>query len=394
MGIFSKKRIYLDYASLTPIDERVLRTINKYSQNKYANPSSWYLEGVNAKKVLEDSRNIVAKTITAHADEIVFTGGGTESNNIAILGIVEAQKVKGIDYRDMHIISSTIEHSSVLECFNHLKTKGVNVDFVTVDSDGVVNLDELKKLIKPTTILVSVMMVNNEMGSVQPIRDIAKIIRKARSEKINSNRTDVNATIFPIFHTDASQAFLYQEINMQNLGVDMLTLDGSKVYGPRGVGALYIRRGLNIKPIIFGGGQEGGIRSGTENIPSIAGFTTALSIARVERGTEITRIEELRQQFISGLKNIKNDIQINGSAGHIISATIHGIDSEFFVMQLDAKGVSCSTKSSCLRDGDESYVLESIGVDSKSTVRFSIGRNTNSREIKKVLGLIRGIILA
>lgn len=384
----SKKRIYLDYASMTPVDSLVLAVMKRYSCNEYANPSSWYKEGVEAKKILEGARKSVAESIGALPDEIIFTGGGTEANNIAIFGVVEAARKNSIEYKDMHMITSVIEHSSVLECFNRLESFGVQVDFVSVDKNGVVLLDELKKKIRSNTILVSIMMVNNEIGSVQPLREIAKIIRRANNENI-------------IFHTDASQAYLYNEMNVAKLGVDLLTLDGSKVYGPRGVGALYIKRDTNIVSTIFGGGQEKGLRSGTENIASIAGLAKALEIAKNERGDdtgpsgEIKRIGDLRMQFIQGLKSIRSDITVNGdhSSPHIVNVSIPNIDNEFFVLQLDAKGVACSTKSSCLRDEDESYVLRAIGANSGESVRFSFGRYTKSSDVKKVLGIIRRILI-
>ena len=405
--IFKPRRIYLDYASLTPIDKRVLATMKKYSHNDYANPSSWYKEGVAAKKVLESARTSVAKSINAHADEMVFTGGGTESNNVAILGTIEAQRSRGLEYKDMHVVASVIEHSSVLECFDHLKKKGVQVDMVPVDENGIVKLDELKNVIKPSTVLVSIMMVNNEIGSIQPIREIAKIVRKARSAKMTSPRMNSNEALLPLFHTDASQAFLYNEINLENLGVDLLTLDGSKVYGPRGIGALYIRRDIPIEPVFFGGGQEKGIRSGTENIPAIAGFAKAIELANSQRVSETVRIQKLREQFIKGLKEVEEDINVNGrimekeerrmkkgerrmkneevQSPHILNVSIPKIDNEFFILQLDAKGIACSTKSSCLRDEDESYVLRAIGANSKDSIRFSFGRNTSSKDIVRVL---------
>lgn len=381
--MFGKRRIYLDYASLTPIDRRVLAVMNKYSSNEYANPSSWYKEGVSAKKVLDVSRKSVAESIGAHADEIVFTSGGTESNNIAILGAIESLRSGGLEYKNMHVITSAIEHSSVMECFLSLKEKGVEVDFIGVDSTGTVLLDELKKKIRPNTVLVSIMTVNNEVGSIQPIRDIAKIIRKVRKDNL------------PILHTDASQAFLYNDIDMSKLGVDLLTLDGSKVYGPRGIGALYVRRDVSLKPIIFGGGQEKGLRSGTENVPSIAGFAKALEIVKAERQKEMVRIDSLRQIFIKGLNGLKKGITINGPENtyspHILNVSIPNIDNEFFVLQLDAKGVACSTKSSCLRDEEESYVLRAMGLDSHNSVRFSMGRNTKESDIKRVLAYLKNI---
>ncbi|MEI6397075.1 MAG: cysteine desulfurase family protein, partial [Candidatus Taylorbacteria bacterium] len=393
----SATRIYLDYASLTPIDPRVLRTMKEYSSTKYANPSSWYREGVAAKKALDEARKTVADFIGAHADEIFFTSGGTESNNIALQGVVSAAIAKGIK---AHIIISAIEHSSIMETARMLESRGCEVTKIPVNERGVLDLDELKKAIKPHTVLVSIMTVNNELGTIQPIRDIAKVIRQVRAKfsSTKSGRSD-----FPIFHTDAAQAGLFQNLNVEQLGVDLITLDAGKLYGPRGIGALYVRRNLLrgdkplINPIVFGGGQENGLRSGTENLPAIMGFAKALEIAQKERSKESLQIEKLRQSFIVGLKKIRSDITVNSGIGdtspYILNVSIPGIDNEFFVMQLDAAGISCSTKSSCLRDEDESYVLKAIGADSKTSVRFSFGRWTKMGDIVKALRVISASVI-
>ena len=426
--------IYLDYASLTPIDPRVLKVMGEYSKPQYANPSSWYKQGVAAKKALDAGRKGVADFLHAHADEIIFTSGGTEANNLALRG------VKG-----RHLIISEIEHSSIRETAFVLEKNGVEVTRIGVDEKGIVRLDELKKAIKPETFLVSIMMVNNETGAVQPIREIAKIIRQARarfSEKIDGQV--VVGAAYPLFHTDAAQAALYEDLNVDQLGVDLLTLDGSKVYGPRGMGALYVRRKIlnteppAIEPIIYGGGQEKGLRSGTENLPSIMGFAKALEIiaakAGKDREKESERIFQLKDYFVTELLKIRRDIRINsgfsGKSGggtqtpvslaksdekvrhfsnmtkrdtpatslvssvapHILNISIPGIDNEFLLFQLDAAGIACSTKSSCLRDEDESYVLKAMGADSKNSLRFSFGRWTKKGDITIVIKKIRDIL--
>jgi cysteine desulfurase len=251
------------------------------------------------------------------------------------------------------------------------------------------------------------MMVNNEVGTVQPIREIVKIIRHAR-KTVNP----IPSTLYPLLHTDAAQA-LYEDINMESLGVDLLTLDGSKVYGPRGIGCLYIRRGTPIETIIYGGGQERGMRSGTENVPAVMGFAKALELLGAEHikighfsqlkwseskmvtpTDKSMRIYGLRALLIEKLKAIQSDITVNGAttSPHILNVSIPGIDNEFFVLQLDAKGIACSTKSSCLRDEDESYVLKAMKADSKTSVRFSFGRYTRKRDIIKAAKIIAGIL--
>ena len=393
-----KRRIYLDYASLAPIDPRVLREMKRFSADEYANPSSLYKEGVNAKKALEEGRKKVGDFIHGHSDEIVFTSGGTEANGLALEGSCRAayeaaengmDGINGIE--KPHMIISAIEHSSIIECANIMEKHGVEVTRLGVDSHGLISLDELKKAIKLNTFLVSIMTVNNEIGTIQPIREIAKVIRRA---KVGLNAR----SRYPLFHTDAAQAALYADLNVEKLGVDLLTLDGSKVYGPRGIGALYVKRGTPIGPIIYGGGQERGMRSGTENVPAIAGFAKALELAAADRETRAARVDELRQEFLRDLLKIRSDVKVNGgpadsSAPHILNVSIPGIDNEYFVLQLDAKGVAVSTKSSCLRDEDESYVLKAVRADSKSSIRFSFGRWTSMSDVRAVIRQVGTVLM-
>lgn len=410
------RRIYLDYASLTPIDPRVQREMSRMSLFRrygslssvitYANSSSLYKEGVAAKKAMESARAQIAGFIQGHPNEIIFTSGGTESNNLAMIGSIEALREKGVDYEKMHVIVSVVEHSSIRETANYLSGKGVAVDVLPVDSRGAVLPEELKKKLRPNTVIVSIMTVNNELGTVQPIRDIAKVIRDFR-KNVPKSDFDFQDYSYPIFHTDAAQAALYKDLNVQKMGVDLLTLDGAKVYGPRGLGILYIRRGTPVAPIILGGGQEAGMRSGTENIAGIVGMAKALEIAGEERQAETKKLGELRDYFIDGLKAIRPDITVNGLSNrdlsrsdldkdsqcpHILNVSIPKIDNEFFVLQLDAKGIACSTKSSCLGDEEESYVLKAIGADSKISVRFSMGRWTTKGKVRRVVKIIKNII--
>lgn len=344
------KRIYLDYASLTPIDKRVSKVINKYSTGEFSNPSALYASAVKAKKALEDAKTRIAKILHAHADEIIFTSGGTEANQLALAG--------------HKTLISAIEHSSIITQENTIK--------VAIDKNGIIDLEALKKAITPDITLVSVMLVNNEIGTIQPIYDIAKIVRDYRKN---------NNSQHPLLHTDACQAFIHIPINLEKLGVDMLTLDGHKVYGPRGIGMLYVKRG---SPEIT--------RAGTENIPAIMGFAEALEIAEKMREKETARVSELKNYFLENLKTKKINGDLKNAVPSILNVSIPNIDNEFFVLQLDAKGIECSTKSACLKDSDESYVMKEIGGDSKNSVRFSFGRYTTKSDIKKALKIIRNIV--
>jgi cysteine desulfurase len=356
MNIFNKK-IYLDYASLTPIDKGVLDIVNKYSGIEYGNPDSIHSSGVKAKKVLNGAKEIIVNTIHAHPDEILFTSGGTESNKL-ILEYFENKKV----------IISSIEHSSII--------KNVDAVKINVDKNGLLDLEELKKSLTTDTALVSIIMVNNEIGTIQSIHEISKIIRDF-NKKNNSNI---------LLHTDACQAFVHNDIYVEKLGIDLMTLDSHKVYGPRGVGMLYVKRGsIKIE------------RAGTANIPGIMGFVHALQMIEKNRADETKRISEFKKYFIDEILKIRKDIKINGvienTSPHILNIQIPGIDNEFFLLQLDSEGIEISTKSACLQDEDESYVLKAIGASSKESVRFSFGRYTKMSDIRRVIRIIKEILV-
>ncbi len=396
-----KHTIYLDYASLTPVDKRVSKALVDFSKEEavggFANPSSIYSSGVHAKKTLEDARASCAQFLSAHVDEIVFTASGTEANNIAVLGTVENLISKGKSYKDIHIIVSAIEHASVLEAAHALAKKGIELDIIPVMHDGVIDVLAFKKLLKTNTALVSIMMVNNEIGTIQPIAEIVKIVRDFKKTKIDSSTPD--SFSYPLVHTDACQAMLYLDINLDKLGVDMLTADSHKVYGPRSVGMLYIRRSATgkVSPIMFGGGQESGRRPGTENVAGIVGFAKALEIAAYENknGKEAKRLLQLRDYGFEKLSQKMPGLVINGSPHERIANNINislpDIDHEFLLLQLDARGIACSTKSSCLRDEDESYVITALrNADEKANknalslrqaLRFSLGRATTKKDI-------------
>jgi len=389
----SQKRIYLDNASTTPIDPRVLREVNFHLKNTFGNARSIHSGGVVAKKVLGESRKKVARFFSTHSDEVVFTSGGTESNNLAILGVVSALNKKGISYNKMHVLISAIEHSSIREVVVALKAKGIKVDEVPVLPSGTVDLIVFKKMLRPETILVSIQYVNNEIGAIQPIREISKTLRHFR------NSLTLNAKRYPLFHSDASQAPCYLDCSVEKLGVDLLTLDGHKIYGPKGIGALYIRRNTAISPISFGGGQEKGLRPGTENIPLIAGLAKALEICSLEMKKEPKRISVLRDWLTGKILKQFPKIILNGDMANRlpnnINISIPDIDTEFLVLQLDAKGISVSTKSACIESDKGSYVVTTLGGDSwkaKHTLRITLGRFTKKSDIEAFLKKFSEII--
>lgn len=396
--------IYLDYASLTPVDPTVQEVMRKFED--YMNPSSLYLGAVVSKSALEKSRKEISSVLNCHSDEIYFTSGGTESNNIAILGLVENCLQTNLEYRNIHMVTSVIEHSSVLEVFRALQNKGVDVTYVDVGSDGVVDPKDVFDALKPNTVLVSIMMVNNEIGTIQPVSEIAKKIRhfKRHRKGKNKNKLDTNKDqLFknnetPFFHTDACQAPLYLDLSRIKNDVDMMSFDGQKIYGPRSSGMIYKRRGDYLSPIVHGGGQESGLRSGTENVANAVGLAKAFVLAQKNQSTQGAKTTKLGGYFLSGLKKIGNVIQ-NGSPNKcspgILNVKIEGIQNEFLIISLSENGIYASTKSACLKDEDGSYVLRGIGLtlaEQEQSIRFSIGKDTTKREIDDALSIIEMLV--
>ncbi len=258
----AKKRIYLDYASTTPLSKEVFVAMKPYLTEHFENPSSLYVEGVHAKKAVMDARTAIARELECRVEEIIFTSGGTEANNLALLGLFR-NAMKTI--AKPHVITSVIEHPSILEVCKQIEREGADVTYVSVGANGIVDPKEIQKALRAETVLVSIMYANNEIGTIQPIREIARVIQNFK--KAGSD---------PVLHTDASQAANYLTLKVESLGVSLMTLDGSKIYGPKGVGVLYKKRSVGIEPILFGGGQEMGVRSGTENVAGIVGMAKAV----------------------------------------------------------------------------------------------------------------------
>lgn len=394
------KKIYLDNASTTPIGKEVRKAMDKYMADEFGNPNSIHRMGVVAKNAVENARKSVASGFNSHSDEIIFNSGGTEGNNAAIFGVFNHLRKNGMKYSDMRAVTTNIEHSSVLECFKELERRGVGVDYVPVGENGIVDPMTIKKLLRPETVLVSVMYANNEIGAIQPIKEIAKVIRDFR-KNLKAISYKLTANSFPFFHTDACQAPLFLNLNVQELGVDLMTVDGQKIYGPKGIGALFVKRGILIEPIIFGGGQERGLRSGTENVPLIVGLAKAIEIAGRNKTKNIERLSKLRDHFIKKIEEKIPQVVLNGDKiqrlPNNINISIPGIDPEFVVLELDEKGIICSTKSACLKDESTSYVIEALGRDKKyaqSSLRFSLGLATTKKDIDYVVKTLTELIKA
>src|SRR3989338_397847 len=371
----SNKIIYLDNAASTPIDKKVAAEMAQIVK-LYGNPSSYNDCGREARECIEQARMKVARFLGAHSDEIIFTSSGTESNNLAILGLADSRS-KG------EIISTPIEHPSVLKALEFLKKKGRGVEFVKVDKEGVVDLRDFKSKLGPRTALVSIMYANNEIGTIEPIVKIGKLVRESGQV---------------LFHVDACQATEYLDMNANRLGVDLLTFNGSKICGPKGVGVLYVRRGVKLSPILLGGEQEGGLRAGTENLMAIGGLAVALS--QIDK-KEPKRLVDLRDHFIKKIKTLLPDVVVNGALGdkrlpNNMNISVPGLTSEVLLLELDKYGICAGSGSACTSHSVEpSHVLKAIGSDREylnGALRFSMGRQTTKKDIDHVLKVLPKIV--
>lgn len=378
--------------------------MNEFEKVHFANGSAIHKDGVLVRKVIEGARDVVARSFHAHRDEIIFTSGGTESDQLAILGVLEAWKKNNPEAVVLpHIITTEIEHPAIRELCNHLvETKKADVTFVSVQSNGIVDPADIKKELRAETILVSVMYANNEIGTIQPIAEIAKTIRHFKKQSSSSDLRTPN--FYPVFHTDAAQAINYLSIDVEKLHVDLLSCNGSKIYGPKGVGVLYKRRGVPFQSPFSGGGQEFGFRSGTENGAGIVGLAKALSITESIKETESARLTALRNYFIDQLEhyNILHNVimSLNGDREerlpNNVNISVSGISSELLVLELDARGIAVSAKSACQSDDpDESYVIKAISPElshDNGSIRFSFGRGTTKNEVERTIKVFISIL--
>lgn len=380
------KRIYLDNAATTKVRKEVLNKMLLFFDKKFGNPSSFHSPGKEAKDAIENARERIAKILNSRTSEIIFTNGGTESDNLAILGTARANKEKG-----NHIITSKIEHPAVLEACKKLEKEKFEITYLPVDKNGIVKISELKKSLRKDTILVSAMYANNEIGSIQPIREIAKLIR---------DNTDKKKIGFPYFHIDACQAAGVLEMDVLKLGVDLLTFNGSKIYGPKGIGALFVKKGIKLEPLIYGGGQEYGLRGGTENVPAIVGLAKALELAQNDKDKENKRLLKLRDELISGILKKIPGARLNGDSEkrlpNNVNISIPKVEGEAMVLYLDSKGIYASTGSACSSKSlKPSHVLLAIGRSHElahNSLRFTLGRDTTAEDVKYVLKMLPGIV--
>lgn len=374
----------MDNAAATPTAPDVVEAMLPYFDAEYGNPSSMYKSGRESSRAMREARNIIAKILKAEANEIFFTASGTESDNMAILGAARANRAHG-----NHILVSSIEHKAVLEPAHQLEKEGFIVEHIPVDTQGMISVEDVLSRVTDQTILISIMHANNEIGTVQPISEIASALS---SRKKNG--------LFPLFHTDACQAAQYLPLDVSTLGIDMMTLNGSKIYGPKGIGLLYKKERASISPIVFGGGQEAGLRSGTENLPAIMGFAYALARAENKKEKESARLIHLRDYFIAKLKEEIPDAVLNGHPTLRLPNNIHvsipRVEGESMVLMLDHEGIQASTGSACsANDLQVSHVLHAIGQDPTlmhGSLRFSFGETTTQEDCNRVVSALSTIV--
>ena len=373
------KRIYLDYAATTPTHPEVVKAMLPYFTDAFGNPSSIHSLGQETKAAIEEARDKVARLIGARSEEIVFTSGGTEADNFAVKGVAYANRQRG-----NHIITTSIEHHAVLEPCKFLEGQGFEVTYLPIDKYGLVNPEDIRKAITDKTILISVMHANNEIGTIEPIPEIAKI---AQRQEI-------------YFHTDAVQTIGHIPVNVDALGVDLLSISAHKIYGPKGIGALYIRKGTRIVPFMHGGEQERGRRASTENVPAIVGFGKAVEIAESEMQDEMERLTSLRDELIRGLFERMEGIYLNGHPSQRlpsnVNISVEFVEGESMAISLDLDGIAASTGSACASNAVEaSHVLLALGLPAwlcHGSLRLSLGRETTREDMERVLEVLPRIV--
>ncbi len=385
---FGKTRIYLDYAAATPVRKEVAVAMAPFMRGDFGNASAIHAEGRFARKAIEQSRKLVAELLRVRKEEVFFVSGGTEANNLALVGVIEALASSGRSYSDCEVITTAIEHPSILGVLARLKEKGVVVHTIPVNTTGLVDLSQFKRMLSPKTVLVSIAYANSEIGVVQDIKKISHGVRQYQRDSPQANIS---------IHVDASQAPLYLPCALNSLGVDLMTLDAGKMYGPKGVGVLIKKHAVALQPLFIGGDQEGGVRPGTENTALIVGCAEALCIALKEQEARVQKVRALRDYAFDEINQYISGVLVNGSLderiANNINISIPGIDGEFAAVTLDTHGIAVSTKSACSGlTGSGSAVIYAMGGDDAralSTIRMTLGEETTKGEIDHMVRVLK-----
>jgi len=377
------QQLYLDYAAATPVDPQVIAAMEPYFSQQFYNPSALYQAAHDVRRAIDQARITVAGYLGARPAEIVFTAGGSEANNLAVHGVMRL-------HAGANLLVSAIEHDSVLATAAQYDHK-----LMPVTEQGIIDLTALPSLIDDQTVLISAMYANNEIGTIQPIREIAALLAVVRRDRRSCG---VAAPLY--LHVDGAQAANYLDLQMSRLGADLLSLNGGKIYGPKQSGLLFVKAGITLEPLVYGGGQERGLRSGTENVPGIIGFTKALQIAQDMRHDEARRLQAVQQYFFSKLAEQIPSAVINGSRKHRLPNNVHitipGSDNERLIFGLDAAGIMAAAGSACSASSDTpSHVLKALGLSddvARASLRFTLGRSTTNADIDRLLGTLKTLL--
>jgi cysteine desulfurase len=399
--MFSRKRVYLDNASATPIDSRVARAVSEAQDAFFGNPSAPHEEGRQARAAVSAAREKVARSFSVKPEEILFTSGGTESNNLAIHGLVKALVARGAKRNGIHLISTTIEHSSVLKTLAMLEGKGVAVTYVAPEKDGIVNAERVAEAVRPETALITLAHVNSEVGTVQPISRIAEVLLRRPLE--SAFRDIAPEILFPVIHADAAQSPLYMEAGPHALRASLVSYDAQKVGGPKGVGILYRDFSVPLAPLYGGGSQERSLRPGTENVPAIVGAGVAFELAKEGRKERAERVALIRDYLVGLVLREIPGARLIGSPKHRIANNAHfvipGVSGEYLSVLMDKEGIAVSPRSACIGSGEPfSYVVQEITGsedDARATIRFSLGARSAKNECERaVIALAKAVPLA
>jgi len=376
------KRIYLDYAAATPLDKQVKSAMDKYLAGSQANPSGLYHEGRVSKKELESSRQTIANFIGAKAREIIFTSSTTEANNLAILGVARANRKHG-----RHLITTAVEHVSVLNVFKQLEKEGFQVTYLPVNQYGQVTADQVKSAMRSDTILISVIFANNEIGSISPIKEIGRVIKSMKPSFAKASEGK------PYFHSDAAQAAPHFKINVNQLGLDLMSFSASKIYGPKGAAALYLKSGLKIEPVMLGGSQENNLRPGTQDLVGIVGFAKAIELVKIRQTKEELQFLSWRDKIIKEVQKALPAVLLNGHSkerlANNINFSITDVKSEELVVAMDQAGFAISTRSACdAHNATPPHVIKALGrtdAEAWGAIRITLGRQTTEADVNRFI---------
>ena len=398
--MLGKRRIYLDFAAATPMDRQVRRAVTKSLKEDFGNPSAPHGEGRRARASVEKARIAVARSLSVKPEEIVFTSGGTEANNLAIRGLAEGLRARGAKFSDLHFVTSTIEHSSLIETFRMLEKEGASVSWVSPGSDGVITPESVLKALKKKTALISLAHVNSEIGTIQPIAAIGAALIIYDKDNISTLKKFAPEAHFPLLHADAAQSPLYLDAGPHVLKADLVSYDAQKIMGPKGVGILFRNFSIPLAPIMGGGTQERGLRPGTENVSAIVGAGVAFQLAKEGRGKREEYVRKLRDYLIALVRKKIPEAELIGSEKKRIANnacfSVSGADGDYLSVLMDKEGVAVTPRSACMGSGGEvSHVVLALTGDQKKargTIRFSLWPRTREKDIEKAVSILARVI--